>query len=352
MNRRQREAYQIELKRVTKHLGLAQTGDLEDAIIAHCLNQLREWAVAYGNPDTLSELADHFATSLGMQLTEVRGQEDIDALLGQVAPEQKAVIANLKTELGDDTDAVTILRMNRKPWDQVYLAVINCQDWHEFRRYFSKWHEIVHRLIEGQQLTFAFRHTKVTKLEPEEILVDRIAAALAFYPDIFEPIAKEEIERDGRLTFAAIDRIRNRVVPDASREATALACVQHLPRPAWFLRCGMGLKAGEARRVNSPQTHMFEDEPPEEKLRVRIGAPTPAGKAIGVRFYPNMQVPEGSVVARIFHDPQGITEEAREYLEDWSTSSGGPIGYGVIDVEAERVGNDEVWVIIHTMEQS
>ena len=47
-----------------------------------------------------------------MQLKEVRGQEDIDALLEQVAPEQKAVIANLNAELGDDTDAVTILRMN------------------------------------------------------------------------------------------------------------------------------------------------------------------------------------------------------------------------------------------------
>ena len=350
MNRRQRDAYQWELKRVAKELGLAQTGDIEAAIIAHCLDQLREWAVSYGNPDTLSELTDHFATSLGMQLKEVRGQEDIDSLLGQVAPEQRAVIANLKAELGDDTDAVTILRMNRKPWDQVYLAVINCQDWHEFRRYFSKWHEIVHRLIEGQQLTFAFRHTKVTKLEPEEILVDRVAAALAFYPDIFAPIANEEIERDGRLTFAAIDRIRDRVVPDASREATVLACVRHLARPAWFLRCGMGLKAEEARRVNSPQTHMFANEPPREKLRVRTGAPTATGKAIGIRFYPNMQVPEDSVVAKVFHDPQGITEEAREYLEDWSTSSGGPIGSGVIEVEAERVGNDEVWVIIHTAE--
>ena len=47
------------------------------------------------------------------------------------------------------------------------------------------------------------------------------------------------------------------------------------------------------------------------------------------------------MVARVFHDPQGVTEQAREYLEDWSTSSGGPIGSGIIDVEAERVGNDE-----------
>ena len=71
---------------------------------------------------------------------------------------------------------------------------------------------------------------------------------------------------------------------------------------------------------------------------------------MGIRFYPNMQVPEGSVVAKAFHDPQGVAEQATEHLEAWSTSSGGPIGSGVIEVEAEKVANDEVWVIIRAVE--
>ena len=339
--------YEVELKRVAGQLGLVRTGNIEGKIIGHCVERLRSWVSVHGKPETLSDLVTEFATSLDMRITEVRDQDDIDAILDEMMPVEKAAIMGLKKEFGEDTDAVTFLRLDRKPWDQAYWAIINCQGWHEYRRYFSKWHEIVHRLLEGDQMSFAFRHTKADRPEPEEVLVDRVAARLAFYSDMFEPVVCDEFGRDGRLTFDAIDRVRERIAPDASREATAIACLQHISTPAWFLQCRQGLKVSEVRRLNDPQMSFFPEEPPEAKLRVRSGSSSPSAEDLAIRFHPNMRVPESSIVTLGFNDSWGLPKQGVEALHAWETSSGGPIGSGEIHVEAVRAGNDEVWAIAH-----
>ena len=266
---------------------------------------------------------------------------------GRRRPVQKAVIGDLKTEFRGDTDAITVRRLDPKPWHREYWAIINCQGWHGYRRYWSKWHEIVHRLLDGQQLAFAFRRTRQHRPEPGEALVDRVAATLAFFPDMFEPVVKEECAREGRFTFDVIDRVRERIAPDASREATANACLRYVPSPVWFLQCHMGLKASEVRRLNNPQISFFPEEPPEDKLRVRHGSYSPSAEDLGIRFHPNMRVPDSSIVTLGFHDEWGEPKEGTEALDAWETSSGGPIGYGEIHFEAMKIGDEEVWAIAH-----
>ena len=237
MSRTRNGTYELELKRVAKELRLGSAGNYEDMIVHHCLMRLRAWVAAHGTPPSLSDLADGFAASLDLLITEVRTEDDIDAVLREVAPKQRAVIGDLKTEFGGDTDAITVRRLEPKPWHREYWAIINCQGWHEYRRFWSKWHEIVHCLLDGQQLAFAFRRTRQHRPEPGEALVDRVAATLAFFPDMFEPVVREEYAREGRFTFDVIDRVRERIAPDASREATANACLRYVPSPVWFLQC-------------------------------------------------------------------------------------------------------------------
>ena len=349
MSRTRDSAYDLELKRVAEELRLGPTGNFEDIIVEHCLTRLRAWVAVHGTPQTLSELANEFAASLDMRITEVRTEDDIDAVLEEVTPVQKVVIGELKSEFGGDTDAITVRRLDPKPWDREYWAIINCQGWHEYRRYYTKWHEIVHRLLDGQQLAFAFRRTIENRPEPGEALVDRVAATLAFYPDMFEPVVREEFAKDGRLTFDVIDNVRERIAPDASREATANACLRHVRSPVWFLQCHMGLKASEVRKLNSPQMSFLPKESPEVKLRVRIGSYSPSAEDLGIRFHSNMRVPESSIVTLGFNDAWGKPKQGAEALDTWETSSGGPIGYGNIHLEAMRVGNDEVWAIAHLL---
>lgn len=350
MNKEEREAYQAELKRVARRLSLPQSGEIEKSIIQHCVGQLRDWLTVHGKPGNLSDLMVDFAASLDMQIVEVRSEADMDALLVGMPDEQQATIGRLKSEFDEYTDAVTIRRFIRKPWERAFLAIVNCQGRHDFRRYFSTWHEIVHRLTEGQQLTFAFRHTKENRPEPEEVLVDRITAELAFFPDIFEPVVLEECQKDGTLTFAAIDRVRHKIAPEASRLATSLACIKHVSNPTWFLRCGMRLKTEEAQRLQNPQMTFFPEEPPEPKLRVRSGVQNPAARDFGVTFFGNMRVPEASIVARALSNDFRLTAEGIESLDTWETSSGGPIGSGSIHVEAEWASEGEVWAIVQLLD--
>src|SRR5262249_12993533 len=83
-------------------------------------------------------------------------------------------------------------RQNRADWEMPYLAVINCRGWHRSRRYFSKWHEVIHLLLDGRQLRFAFRKRAAERKHPEEVLVDKIAGELAFHPDLFGPVFQAE----------------------------------------------------------------------------------------------------------------------------------------------------------------
>jgi len=343
----QKIAYEQELKKVTRRLGLALRGDLEQAILDYCKKQIERWVVAHGQPETLTELLALVATSLGITFDEIHDDGDLAALLVRIPPQQEPIMARLNTEFDDKTDAVTIRRDHREPWEQPFLAVINCRGWHGFRRYFSKWHEAAHRLIAGQQLQFAFRRTPVPELrrEPEEVLVDKVAGALAFYPSIFEPVLQKELERCGRLSFEVVDETRRKVAPDASREATLRACLSYCPASLWFLKCSMGLKKDEERQLC--QIRLLPDEigRPLPKLRVRDVASSPASMTSGIRIHQNMQVPVSSIVAKAFHNPFQMVHEGTEQLELWQTSSGGPIGYGTLEIEAVRV-DDEVWAIL------
>ena len=339
-------AYQVELNRVASLLGINHARDLEDAIIDHCLKQLREWVASHGELETLNELVDRFAQSLDMRFEEVHGHDGMTSLMERMDPAERPIFAALRAEFGDDTDGATVLRVNRKSWEPAYMAVINCEGWHEFRRYFSKWHELVHRLLEGPQLTFAFRRTTIDRPEPEEVLVDRVAAVLAFFPDMFLPVLREETAHDGLLTFGAVDRVRDRIAPDASYEATLRACLSPASGPVWLLRCANSLTAVEERKTNSLQLQLIPVDPPETKLRVQSAIFSPAAAGVGVRFHRNMRVPDGSVVAQAFGDEWGTPAEGEEPLDNWRTSSGGPIGSGMIHVEAVQRGREGVWALV------
>ncbi len=346
MNSAERLAYQKELRRVAKRLRLPLRGDLEDAIIAHCVGELDRWVSAHGQPSTLTELLELVGTSLGIEFEEIRGPEDLEILLRRIPPSREPIMARISQELDDETDAVTVRRDAREAWERPFLALINCQGWHSFRRFFTKWHEAVHRLLEGRQLQLALRRTPVAKLrrQPEEMLVDKVAAALAFYPPIFEPVFRQEFENAGYLSFDVVDEARSRVAPEASRHATLLACLRYTPEPVWFVQCGLRYKRGEERQLAQGRLPGLGSKP-EPKLRIKDPSGSPSALDLGVRVHRNMQVPDSSLVACAFRDPGGLVHSGTEPLEIWQTSSGGPIGYGTVDVEAMRV-DEEVWALL------
>jgi hypothetical protein len=347
MNSAEQLAYQTELRRVVRRLRLPMRGNLEEAIVNHCIQAMDEWVAALGRPDTLTELLELVGTSLGIAFEEISGPEDIGNLLKRFPPSRNPVMAQVPDELDDRTDAVMVRRDVREAWERPFLALINCQGWHFFRRFFTKWHEVVHRMLEGQQLKFAFRHTLIPELrrDPEEVLVDKVTAALAFYPPIFLPVFSNLLDAAGHLSFAVVDETRSQVAPDASRHATLLACLHHCPQPVWFVRCSMGYRRQESRQLAQSQLPGLE-RAPEPKLRVKEASGSQAALDLSVRVHSNMRVPVSSAVAQAFSDPWGMTQSGSEPLEAWQTSSGGPIGYGTLEIEAVRINEQEVWALL------
>ncbi len=347
MARLDRLAYYNELRRVAKNLGLSTNGNIEARIIDHCRSQLAGWIKAHGQPKKLTELLNLFTASLDMGFAEIHDDTELDTLLKNIPPTLEPVMARVPSELDDATDAVTIKRSSCQPWDRRFLAIVNCRGWHARRVFFTKWHEAVHRMLEGQQLRMAFRKTRVHHLEPEEVLVDRVAAALAFYPDIFEPAIRRELAATGKLTFEVADRVRQEVAPEASLQSTMIACLGHCPQPTWFIICGMGYKREEERKLSSKQARLFPDNSqlPQAQLRVQETGCSPSASELGIMIYPNMRVPDSSIVAQAFADSFCLTHEGAESLSEWQTSTSGPIGYGEIEVEAFRHENG-VWALL------
>ena len=213
-------------------------------------------------PSTLSDLADGFAASLDLRITEVRTEDDIDEVLRQVTPVQQVVIGDLKTEFAGTRTLLPFVAWTASPGTESFGRSSTARNGMN----------IVGTGASGTKSSTVFSMANSWPLpsagqasivpEPAEALVDRVAAILAFYPDMFEPIVMEEYAREGRLTFDVIDSVRERIAPDASREAAVNACLRHIPSPVWFLQCRVGLKASERRRLNSPQTSFFPEEAP------------------------------------------------------------------------------------------
>jgi hypothetical protein len=327
-----------------KRLGLPARGDLERSLINHATETIRSWIAAHGRPKNLSDLLERVATSFSIEIVEIHDDSDITALLERIPPTREPVLARLAAELDDSTDAVILQRQNRGDWEMPFLAVINCRGWHCSRRYFSKWHEVIHLLLDGKQLRFAFRKRAAKRKHPEEVLVDKIAGELAFHPDLFVPVLESALEAAGRLTFDVVERVRAEIAPDASRESALYACVRHCPEPVFFLRAKLGFKNSEKRQLDDLLSGLDDAHLPEAKLRVRSSSANDAASRSGIRFHENMQVPEASLVSAAYSGPVDRAD-GQESLEIWQTSDGGPIGRGRLGIETLRRG-DEVWCLV------
>lgn len=338
-----RLAYQRELVAAARRLGLPARGDLERSLINHATETIRAWIAAHGRPKDLCELLERVAISFSVEIIEIHDDSDITALLKRIPPTREPVLARLAAELDDSTDAVILQRQNRADWEMPFLAVINCRGWHRSRRYFSKWHEVIHLLLDGKQLRFAFRKRAAKRKHPEEVLVDKIAGELAFHPDLFGPVFQSELEASGRLTFDVVERVRAEIAPDASRESALYACVRHCPEPVFFLTAKLGYKNSERRQLDDLLSGL-DANLPEAKLRVRSSSPNDAASRSGIRFHENMQVPGASLVSAAYNGPVHRAD-GQESLEIWQTSDDGPIGRGRLGIEALRRG-DEVWCLV------
>ena len=329
-----RSDYIQETKRAALRLGLPSHGPTADAaIVEYCRREVSRLTARHGLPTTMGELLERVASCLDVEFVEIHSDDDLARLLQRIPPTVEPMMARVAAELDDDTEGITVRRLSPQEWERRYLAVINCRGRHHARRFFTKWHELAHRLIDGEQLALAFRPTLSERKEPGEMLVDKVAGEIAFFSEIVAPHAYDCLGELG-LTFDSVDALRLAVAPEASRQATALALIRYANLPAWYLKCGNSLKVSEARAALAGKD-VGKLVP---KLRVTQVSPNVEAAQSGVRIHQWMRVPESGLVA--LSHRSGLDHTGSEPLEEWETSSGGPIGFGQLSVDTQVIGEE------------
>ncbi|EMI55227.1 hypothetical protein [Rhodopirellula sallentina] len=235
------------------------------------------------------------------------------------------IFAALHLDLTDDTYG-TMIRLR----DGTHVAVIDCRGDKAARRFFTRWHEIAHLLVEEDVDKQVFRSTD----EPLERLIDQIAGHVGFYDSIFSPLFNTHVSQGDRLTFDIVEAIRKQFCPYASFQSTLYACHRRLATPLLYIEASMEYSVSERRGLN--QMRMFDDDKPEKKLRIQRAVPNDAASEINLTVRWNMRVPESSIIYTAFHEE--ITDATgEENLNTWTFSKGGSLIDCDVVIQTRRV---------------
>ncbi len=319
-------------------LGIKPSGDPVREIVRFCAKKVQRFRRDFPDCVTLPQLLDICAGKLGTKFEEIHSDDDLEEIRSRYVRQGEKAFAGLHDELSAQVYGITFRRVNRKSWELPYVSLIDSRGEKRFRSYYTKWHELGHLLILTDQMRLTFRRTHfgIEDKDPEEALVDVIAGEFAFMPELIRPLAK------GTLSFERIEDLRQRLCPDASQQASMIGIAKAWPTPCILLHVTMALKRGEKRAL--AQFDLGLNEAPKEALRAVQVSANDAGRASNFMIFPNMRIPERSVINRVF---AGATRDcsAEENLNWWESSDGGHLPSTVVLVQAQKVWDGVVAIL-------
>lgn len=176
-----------------------------------------------------------------------------------------------------------------------WVAVLNLQA-SESRGYWSRAHELVHRIAEPPQELLPFRRHLEERKSPVEALVDGVAADVAFYSPMFCPLIGACSSLP--LTFDVVESIRGEYARSASLLSVANATARHWPLPAIVV---VGSLRGRRH-------HPLVDQ----ALRLETQGRNAAANQTALRIYGNMRPPPTSPSQR-HSNPDGQSRMSRTW---------------------------------------
>lgn len=316
------------------------------AILDHCKSQVDTWLNAHGDACTIEQIEAIVLAESQMIFEEIHEDADFERLKEVYARGKgEIVLASMQHRFDDPETYGSLVRCSKASNDAPdrYVAVIDCRSPKLARRFFTRWHEIAHRLTthcDKLELVFtepAFR----SETDPVERMMDSIASHIGFYGGLFDPLFTEHCH-EHCLTLDAIETIRQAYCGSASFQSTLFACQNRFPSPVVYLEAAEQLKAKDQR--SRDQLRMFADDQPTPELRISKIIRNEAAHESGLTFRRNMRPPEGSVVYRAFYGDEAELS-GTEDLGDWTFSAGGSLEPLEVLIEARNVG-DRVFATI------
>jgi hypothetical protein len=315
-------------------------------IVGLCHEKISKWLKNSTPVRSIKQLEILVCKKLKLVFEEVWDDDQLNNVIRKYVRLGEVIFATLKDDLNDQTFATLIERRKVDGHSEDrYVAVIDCRGQKGARRFFTRWHEIAHLLTLQGQLELPL-HRSTTQKDATERLMDVIAGEVGFYEPIFTPILNQEIAKDDGLNFETVERIRERFCSEASYHSTLNASISRSNLPVLLITIGLGYKKEEERQLQSPQNEMFPVERPTSKLRVLTVAPSAAARGTKLQIHRNMQVPEVSLLFRMFHNPEEKEAKGTENLSIWRHSSDGKsLAHFEVSIRARRIENTVIAIV-------
>ena len=310
-------------------LGLSVSASPSDTIVRHCEERAAEMLRDFPDCANPTELLDIMAAVLGTMFEEVRSDDELVDLQQKYCKVKEFGFASLHKDLEGDAYGVTYRRMAASPGERPFVSVIDCRGNKALRAYFTKWHELGHLLIltDPQKVSFRRTHSAGSHKDPEESLVDLIAGHLGFHPRFLLPEIQQVV------SFEEIDRIRTKLFPAASVQASANAFTKNHPARCLLIEAKLAHKKEEQTELMQGSFGFFA--PPVPKLRVQGTIASGPARTHKLYIPRHFRVPDASVVHRVFStgEDYGIADEC---LSIWETSDGKRLQAIPIRVEVRK----------------
>ena len=320
----------VQIRTLARDLGLRPNDNPVQAILEFCRRRIVS-VLKEAQCRTLSELLSVMATALETEIIEIESDDALRELIERMRQRKELGFAGLFERLANPKlFAVTIRLLNPDPGDRQYVSIIDCRGEKKFRRYFSKWHELAHlvTLTNQQRLVFCRSHENYVERDPEEQMMDLIAGDAGFFAGIVQSHGK------GDLSFDRIEILRDELCPEASLQASLIGFTKAWPSPCILLTADLAYKKEVERSLNQPTLDFVP--PPEQQLRVVHVTTNDLASEKGVHIFPNMRIPESSVIFDVFMG-EVPSREADENLKSWCTSDGYTLLPLAVQVYARRI---------------
>jgi len=325
------------VRTLARDLGLRASGDSLQAIVQHARRKVANIARECGCT-TLIDLLSKTATQVETSFIEIHSDEDLDRTQEKYLSLGERAFANLRSQLGPDVFAITFRRRNQKPFERPFVSIIDCRDEKAARRYFSKWHEVAHllTLTSQQRLKFCRSHEPAQTKDPEESVMDVIAASVGYLDSIIRPRVT------GPPSLATMRALKEELCPESSNIAWAMGFVNALRDPALYIEADLALRKGEALAAN--QGGFPFHSAPQPTLRAVHVTQNAEARARGFLIPQQFRVPMKSVIRLAIDASDELV--ADEDLSWWSSTTGGPLEEWPIRVTAMRSGRRSQAIVV------
>ena len=334
-----------EVADLAAELGLGRGTNAVDAILRHCRTRIDRWVAEAGGVTTIRELEAVVTHRLQMVFVEVRSDPDFDRITDEYARGKKEFVFAAMRGKFDDAENPTFgaLVKRKHVGDDApdrFVAVIDCRGGKSARRFFTRWHEIAHRLTTHADQG-ATEPAYRSEHDPLERMMDEIAGHVGFYGPFFDQAFDAAHGGKTLLTFGTVESVRTGGFPEASFQATLNACAKQMPTPLVYLEATLAYKKEERRRHQTPS--LFGDAPPPGELRAVKVIPNKAAQQEGFTIPTNMRVPAASVIRRLF-DADQTDGDSLEDLNQWE-SRGKTLEQRAVTVEGRKLADRVVAIV-------